>query len=217
MPDALIATAVAPWSPAGTALRIVNAAYPFVGKNSAPTLRQFDNVKHAAEVDEPSSPHVALVRALAPLFKDYTVADAVHMLGMLRTVATGTHAEVDDFDDRTSDDVLIGVCWLLEKFACCARASGPGCVSARARLLQLVTDQEDGWGLGDDYQSALSRSIAGDVKALRCGDVFDAEPFGDGSVRQDAVFGWLFKVVQREEGLEAASQLVLEPMLEAAE
>jgi hypothetical protein len=73
------------------------------------------------------------VRALALLFKDYTAADAVTKLGMLRTVAEDTQPDVDDGlknENRTGPDILVGVCWILDKFACCARASGPECVSA---------------------------------------------------------------------------------------
>ncbi len=77
--------------------------------------------------------HVALVQILALLFKDFTVADAVHLLGMLGTIAKQTQPDVDDGEDRTGEDIVIGVCWILEKFASRARASGPECVSARAR------------------------------------------------------------------------------------
>lgn len=224
MPDSIITAPATPiaLSPAAIVRAIITAAWPFVGRDSGPTLRQFDGVAVPTAPDEPTSPHVALVRALAPLFKDYTVADAVHMLGMLRTVATGTHPDVDEGlknEDRTSDDILIGVCWILEKFASRARASGPECVSARARFLELVTEgEEDGWALGDLYEGALAKAVSEDVKAMRRGR-FNPEPFGDGrSVGYSAWSSWLAYVVEHEEGLEAAKEnLVGDVALQAAE
>ncbi|WP_170303898.1 hypothetical protein [Reyranella soli] len=122
-------------------------------------------------------------------------------------------------EDGTAGDIVIGVCWLLEKFASRARASGPECVSARARFLELVTGDEDGWSLGDFYESALAKAVSEDVRAMRRVRFINPEPFGDGRVvGRSAWDSWLAFVVERADGLDAVqSDLIGDVELQAAE
>jgi hypothetical protein len=147
-----------------------------------------------------------MVRALAPWFASYTVADAVHMLGMLRTIGNAV-APDDGEEDETDADVLGEICTLLERFACMARPSGPECVMARGRLMELVSTEDDEWGLAEEYRARLARRVHDDAKAMRS-NLFRPETVGDASTRGAQTWlSWLSQVVQEAEGLDAAAAL----------
>jgi hypothetical protein len=141
-----------------------------------------------------------LARALSPHFRGYTVADAVMMLGMIRTVTGGQCFRGGD----RNFSALCAIAVLLEEFAAQGNASGPECASARAMLIERAREGEE-WDLGDSTAAAL-RQMVNDVAYLRSGDFGRGSRFDDGP----NCIGrwWLHDVVETHEGDDAVRELM---------
>ena len=115
-------------------------------------------------------------RAVAPLFGDYNVADAVHFLPMLsRAINTGTAGRVGSAEVKRNHAWFVAQ-WLLEDFVAMARASGADCAKARAQILAVALD-DDGV-LSDDGERAAAFSLQRDIRDL-IASKFAGELFGD--------------------------------------
>jgi hypothetical protein len=141
-----------------------------------------------------------LARALYQFFGGYTVADAVMMLGMIRTVTASSCMRGRDRDFGA----LCSIAVMLEEFAAQGNSSGPECASARALLIKKAGEEDD-WDIGNSSQAAM-RQMIHDVADLRKGDFGFGSRFDDGPNCNG--LWWLYEVVKAHEGDEAARELM---------
>ncbi|WP_170303537.1 hypothetical protein [Reyranella soli] len=155
---------------------------------------------------------VLLAKSLLPVFGNYTVADAVYMVGMLRTIGFEMQPDrgidSEDGEPLTADDLLHEVVWLLEHFICTADASNEECASARA-VFMAKAQEDDAWKPADHFMAKLADCAMDDLRCLRRLMFGSGETFGS-PFRSDRIEGqsWLFKVVRAEEGEETAFALL---------
>jgi hypothetical protein len=145
-----------------------------------------------------------LARALTPLFGNFTVADAVFAEAILRTAFGALPDETPDGKVCCAHGALFEVAELLEDFIAEASASGPDCVHARAYLLEWA--ERENLELAEANKLALAKSIGRDTHSLRNGR-FQGETFGGAPSGRIRVV-WLYNVVDRFEGDEAARTLI---------
>jgi hypothetical protein len=147
---------------------------------------------------------VTLAQALMPLFGSFTIADAVFAATILRAAFRVLPDQMPSGKVCRSHGALFEVAELLEDFVAEARASGPDCVHARAYLLEWA--EEDDLELCDHNKLAIAKAIVRDSHDLRNGR-FRGEKFGGVPEGRIRVF-WLYNVVERFEGREAAYALI---------
>lgn len=138
-----------------------------------------------------------LVDALAPLIGHYTIADAVRMIGFLRTASAV-------FSEDGCDDALFVVDSILEDFASLGEASDADSAAARAHLIEK-SSEDDAWDLGTANLQAATRHAASDMRTMQKGN-FRTNCFGGTFVSDILMPGWLYHAIQNSEGNEASSE-----------
>lgn len=135
-------------------------------------------------------------KALASVVGDYTVADAVYAISLLKVAIRTTDGEAWELEGGgrcSRSDALCSALFILEDFASTARSSGPSCVSARAYLLETAAEDAT---LGEQHIAA--RSMLQDTANLRSGD-FWGETFS-GCTEPAGCPWWLMKATERRDG-----------------